>query len=89
MVDDVFGPISYDHTISDSWIRDLSKVIRKIDKNHRIIWTTRNIILQEALEKTRLYEYEEKIECEKVYVNVEDLTRVEKAHILIIILNFL
>ena len=82
MCDDVFGPISYDHTISDSWVRDLSKVIRKIDKNHRIIWTTRNVIFQEALEKTRLYEYEEKIEYEKVYVNVEDLTRVEKAHIL-------
>ncbi len=82
MCDDVFGPISYDHIISDSWVRDLSKIIRKIDKNHSIIWTTRNVILQEALEKTRLYEYEEEIESEKVYVNVEDLTRVEKAHIL-------
>ena len=82
MCDDIFGSISYDHTISDSWVREFSKVFRKIDKNHRLICTSRNIIFQEALEKTRLYEYEEKIDYEKVYVNVEDLTKVEKAHIL-------
>lgn len=82
MCDDVFGPISYDHTVSESWVRELSKIFSRIDNNHRIIWTTRNLMLQEALENTRLYEYEKKIESEKVYVNVEKLTRVERAHIL-------
>lgn len=80
--DDVFGSIAYDENISNIWVKDFSKILRKLDKNHLGIWTTRSLIFQEAIQKTRLYEYEQDLESEKVHVNVTDLTNIEKAHIL-------
>ncbi|HEC39120.1 hypothetical protein LCGC14_0874250 [marine sediment metagenome] len=80
--DDIFGSIVYDENISKLWIKDFSKIQRKLDKNHLSVWTTRSLIFQETFQQTRLDEYEKVIESEKVYVNVSDLTIIEKAHIL-------
>ena len=80
--DDIFGSIAYDENISKIWIKDLSKILKKLDKNHLSVWTSRSLIFQEASQQTRLYGYEKVIESEKVYVNISDLTIIEKAHIL-------
>ncbi len=81
--DDVFGQISFVDEISNEWIKDLPNILRKIDKNHQLIWTSRTNIFLEALEKTKLEENKEKIDPSNVIVNVEKLSRVQKAHILL------
>ncbi|MCP6718628.1 MAG: hypothetical protein KJI71_00165 [Patescibacteria group bacterium] len=80
--DDVFGQNQYIPEISNEWVKDLPSILKLIDNNHQLVWTSRSSILMEALEKTKLEEQKAIIEPSSVIVEVGKLTKLEKAHIL-------
>jgi hypothetical protein len=81
--DDAVGTIYFDPSLGDFWSRNLPIVLRKLDKNHKLIWTARMYILQEAIESTKLGENIDNFPgIHEVLVEVGDLTKMDKALIL-------
>jgi hypothetical protein len=54
IADDAFGPTEYDVNRGSEWGRQPHKVIPKRDKRHRLVWTSRMHILQQALQEMSL-----------------------------------
>jgi len=83
VADDAFGTTEYDPSRSDEWARELHRILRKLDRKHWFIWTTRSHILKMAKEKMDLKEQAERFpEPGDVIVNVDEFTKLEKALIL-------
>lgn len=81
--DDAVGTIIFNPNLGDHWSRELPGIIRKLDKNHKLIWTARHYILQEAIDRTKLREYIDNFPgIHEVLVEVGDLTLLERALIL-------
>ena len=80
--DDVFGDISLQAEKKDEWTHSLRRMIRALGNNHKLIWTARSYILQEAIENSKILEDRPTFEYDKVVVNVEKLSELEKAMIL-------
>ena len=80
--DDVFGDIALQADRKDDWTRSVTKLLRSLDKSHKLVWTARNYILKEAIESSRLREDRPQIDNDTVVVSVENLSQVEKAMIL-------
>jgi len=80
--DDVFGDISLQADKKDEWTRSLNRLLSTLNSNHKLIWTARCYILQEAIENSKLMEDRPSLNDDKVIVNVENLTELEKAMIL-------
>jgi hypothetical protein len=54
IADDAFGRTEFDVTHSRDWERDLDKILNRLDKGHRLIWTSRKHILEKALHEMDL-----------------------------------
>lgn len=81
--DDAVGTITFNPNLGDYWSRELSGILRKLDKQHKLIWTARHYILQEAIDRTKLTELIDNFPgIHEVLVEVGDLTLLEKALIL-------
>jgi len=83
IADDVVGSISYDPGLGDKWSRDFSKVLVFLNKDHKLIWTARKYILQEALHESRIGEINREFPgISEVTVEVKEISTVQKAEIL-------
>lgn len=81
--DDAVGSITFDPNLGDFWGRDLPGIIHKLDKHHKLIWTARKYILQEALDRTKLGEHIDNFPgIHEVLVEVSDYKLLEKGLIL-------
>lgn len=49
IADDAFGRTEYDPSRGHDWEQQIDRVLRVIDKNHWLIWTSRRYILESAL----------------------------------------
>jgi hypothetical protein len=49
IADDAFGRTEYDPSRGKDWEQQIDRVLRIIDKNHWLIWTSRRYILESAL----------------------------------------
>jgi hypothetical protein len=54
IADDAVGSISYDPGLTDSWAREFGKIFTLLNKDHKLIWTTRKYILQEATHESKI-----------------------------------
>lgn len=78
--DDAVGTIRFDPTLGSYWSRELPGVHRKLDRHHKLIWTSRSYILKEATSKTKLREHIDNFPgVLEVLVEVGDFTTFEKA----------
>jgi len=83
VADDAFGTTEYDPTRAAEWARELHRILRKLDRKHWFIWTTRGHILKMAKEKMELKDQAEKFpEPGDIIVNVDEFSRLEKAFML-------
>lgn len=83
IADDAVGSLTLDPVRADDWSRDLPGIMRKLDKNHLLIWTARRYILEEALAESRLKEAANDFPgVHEVVVEVGALSQIEKAEIL-------
>lgn len=81
--DDVFGDISLRGSLRDDWSRGLIRLLGSLDKDHKLVWTAREYILQEAIASSKLKEERSSlVTSDKVTVSVDKLSRLEKAMIL-------
>ncbi|MGB7512083.1 MAG: hypothetical protein WBP54_12460, partial [Pelodictyon phaeoclathratiforme] len=81
--DDVFGDISMNAAQRDDWSRGLLRLIRSLGRDHKLVWTARKYILNEAFASSRLKEERPELaKTDMVTVAVDDLSRQEKAMIL-------
>jgi len=81
--DDAIGSITFEPSLGNDWSRQLVSILNKLDKKHKLIWTARRYILQEAMERTKLTELIDNFPgIHEVLVSVGDLTLMEKALIL-------
>jgi len=81
--DDVFGDIALQAMYRDDWTRGFSRLLRSLGNNHKLVWTAREYIFQEAITSSRLQEERPEIaKTDRVTVAVDQLSRLEKAMIL-------
>ncbi len=81
--DDVFGDISMQASQRDDWTRGFLRLLGSLDRDHKLVWTARQYILNEALSSSRLAEERPTLATEDaVTVAVDHLARLEKAMIL-------
>ena len=81
--DDVFGDISMHGSLRDDWTRGFMQLLRSLGQNHKLVWTAREYILQEAFSSSKLKEERPSLATtDKVTVAVDELSRLEKAMIL-------
>ena len=81
--DDVFGDISMNPAQRDDWTRGLLRLIGNLGRDHKLVWTARQYILNEAFASSRLKEERPELaKTDMVTVAVDDLSRQEKAMIL-------
>lgn len=52
--DDAIGSIIFDPDLGNIWSRNLPYLVNKLDKTHKLIWTTRSYILKDALVLTKI-----------------------------------
>lgn len=80
VADDAFGSTEYKPDLADEWASSLESVIRRVDKNHWVILTTRTGPLQAALQSMHLQGVAEKFpEPGSVIVSATTLSVREKA----------
>jgi hypothetical protein len=84
VADDAIGSIELDPSLVDDWSRDLPGILKKLDKTHRLIWTARHYILEEALSESRLGDVLPPSfpSPHQVLVEVGTLTAMQRAEIL-------
>lgn len=80
IADDAIGSIAFDPTMGESWAKDISGIIRLLDSKHKLVWTARKYILEEALQTTKLtdsleYNFED---VNEVLVEVDKYSAMEK-----------
>lgn len=78
--DDALGPIAYDSSLGQKWSKDFPALLRRIDNNHKLIWTVRSYILKDALELTKIQEDIENFpKFYEILIEIEDYSKIEKA----------
>ena len=83
IADDAFGRTEYDVTRGRLWEIDLERVLRKIDRNHLLIWTSRKNIFKRALHQMDLQGHAAKFPKKaNLLVDATKLTIEERALIL-------
>lgn len=81
--DDAVGTIQFDPSLGNYWSRELPGIFGKLDKQHKLIWTSRSYILQEAIARTKLREHIDNFPgIHEVLVDVGNFDITEKALIL-------
>lgn len=81
--DDAVGTIQFDPTLGNYWSRELPNILYKLDRKHKLIWTARSYILQEAVAETKLREHIDDFPgVYDVLIEIGDFTLLEKALIL-------
>lgn len=81
--DDAIGTIQFDPSLGNYWSRELPGVFRKLDRLHKLIWTSRSYILQEAISRTKFREHIDNFPgIHEIVVDVGNFTVTEKALIL-------
>jgi len=81
--DDAFGSTEYRPDLTDEWSKQLHKILRKLNKHHWFIWTSRSHILKIALERMHLQDKAERFPYPgDVIVDISDFSFEEKALIL-------
>lgn len=80
-IDDAFGAIVHDESLTDMWAKTMPEVMAAIKKGARVVMTSRDYIYQDA--KPMLKEYAFPLLKEsRVVINVQNLTKDEKEQIL-------
>lgn len=80
-IDDAFGAIVHDESLTDMWSKAMPEVMAAIRKGAKVVMTSRDYIYQDA--KRLLKEYAFPLLKEsRVVVNVQDLSKDEKGQIL-------
>jgi len=83
IADDAVGSLTYSPGLTERWSDEFSKIFGSLNGEHKLIWTARRYILQEAIHKSRLGD---KIKAfpsiYEILVEVSDLTILQKAEIL-------
>jgi len=83
IADDAFGRTEYDPSRLKDWEAQLSFVLRRLNKDHLLIWTSRKHILQRALKQMDLQGKAQKFPLPgDVYVDASNLSVQEKSLIL-------
>jgi hypothetical protein len=78
--DDAVGTVTFDPDLGNLWSRELRAINRRLDRIHKLIWTTRSYILKEAISLTKLEEHFDSFPGEReVLVETGDYSLVEKA----------
>jgi hypothetical protein len=78
--DDAVGTVSFEPDLGNLWSRELGAISRKLDRNHKLIWTTRSYILKEAISLTKIEEHFDDFPGEReVLVETGDYGLIEKA----------
>ncbi|WP_017935724.1 hypothetical protein [Nocardioides sp. Iso805N] len=80
-VDDAFGSIRHDPTLTDAWTRRMDQVMAAVSDGARILLTSRDYIYREAKPLLKEYAYP-RLQEHKVVVDVTDLSTDEKSQIL-------
>ncbi len=81
--DDAVGSIRFDPELGKYWSKHLSALFRRLDENHKLIWTTRTYILKDAIAETKLEEDIHNFPSVfDVLVEIQDYSLQEKALIL-------
>lgn len=80
-IDDAFGSIRHDPSLTDSWTRRMDQVMTAIDRGARVVLTSRDYIYRDA--RPYLKEYAHiRLRERQVVVDVTELTAEERRHIL-------
>jgi len=83
VADDAFGSTEYRPDIATEWAEDLDKLIRLMDRDHWLLWTSRPAPLREGLRQQHLQgEAESFPRPQEVEVNADKLSVQEKCQIL-------
>ena len=83
IADDAFGSTEYSPDKAEKWAESLSKVLRAVNKDHWMIFTSRTAPLHEALRKLHLQGHAERFpNPSKIEVDAARLNPYEKARIL-------
>jgi hypothetical protein len=83
IADDAFGTTEYRPEIANAWGDDLDSILRRLDKKHWLVWTSRPAPLKLALQRIHLQGLAEKFPAPaEVLVDASELTSNEKALIL-------
>ena len=80
-VDDAFGSVRHDTTLTDSWSRRMDQVMTAISQGNRLILTSRDYIYRDAKSHLKEYAYP-KFREHKVVIDVSKLDIHEKRRIL-------
>ena len=81
--DDVFGDISMQASQRNDWTRGFLRLLRGLGRDHKLVWTARGYILEEAFSSSRLGEERPALATtDTVTVAVDRLSRLERAMIL-------
>lgn len=83
IADDALGSVEFESWKADAWARDLPGVLRRLGPRHKLIWTARRYVLEEALAKSKLGEAVDDFPgVHEVLVEVGDMSELERAAIL-------
>lgn len=83
IADDAFGSTEYRPDIATEWAADLEKLVRMMNSDHYLIWTSRPAPLREGLRQLHLQGVGEDFpKAQEVEVNASQLTTEEKAQML-------
>lgn len=83
IADDAVGEVEYNPALTENWSKSLHGILRVIDKDHLLIWTSRKYILEEAVFSSKLDgAIKDFPGINEVLVEVDKLSNSEKAGIL-------
>jgi hypothetical protein len=83
IADDAVGSITFESDLGEMWARDLAKMIIKLDGKHKLVWTTRRYILEDALARTKINEVVSSFpEDNDVLISVDQYSYMERAEML-------
>ncbi|MEO8146338.1 MAG: restriction endonuclease [Bacteroidia bacterium] len=83
IADDAVGSITFESDLGEMWARDLAKMIIKLGSKHKLVWTTRRYILEDALARTKLNEVVSSFPKDNdVLISVDQYTYMERAEML-------
>lgn len=83
IADDAVGSITFESNLGEMWARDLGKMLIKLDSKHKLVWTTRRYILEDALSRTKINEVVASFPKENdILISVDQYSYMERAEML-------
>lgn len=82
VADDAFGSTEFDPSLANEWSRELPSIMTRLDKRHRLVWTSRPVPLQKAYGRIRVAGAGVTWDTAGITVSANRLTRGEKSLIL-------